>query len=299
MHHGMEPFLGEAIAIGLRFPYVEVAQPTFGAFDREMHDQAGCGFRAERVDDPFVERTIDRDVLREGIHQLISSYFTPNVLRIKLIAVPKPVKRSYDAAGRRAQSAETRQRIVDAARTLILERGYRATTIAAIARAAGVNADTVYELVGRKPTLLRELIEQAVSGTDRPVVAEERAYVQAIQHEPDPAQKLALYARAMKEIHARLAPLLLALRDASATEPEAKAVWEEISDRRAANMRKFVGDIRAAGGLRAGLSIDEAADTVWVTNSPEIYVLLTVERGWSPTKYERWLAQTWRRLLLE
>jgi AcrR family transcriptional regulator len=214
--------------------------------------------------------------------------------------VPKPVKRRpYDAAARRAQSAETRQRIVDAARTLILERGYRATTIAAIATAAAVNADTVYELVGRKPTLLREIIEQAISGTDRPVVAEERGYVNAIRAEPDPTAKLALYARAMRDIQSRLAPLLLALRDASSTEPEAKAVWQQISDRRAANMRKFVGELRQGGGLRAGLSLGDAADTVWVTNSPEVYVLLTVERGWSPARYERWLRESWQRLLLD
>jgi len=180
----------------------------------------------------------------------------------------------------------------------MLERGYRATTIAAIATGAGVNADTVYELVGRKPTLLRELIEQAVSGTDHAVVAEEREQIKAIRAEPDPEMKLKLYANVIRETHARLAPLFLALRDASSTEPEAKEVWQEISDRRAANMRKLVGDIRAAGGLRAGLSIADAADTVWVMNSPEVYVLLTVDRGWSPARYERWLADSWRRLLL-
>ena len=64
-------------------------------------------------------------------------------------------------------------------------------------------------------------------------------------------------------------------------------------------MRKFVGEIRAQGGLRSGLSINDAADTVWVMNSPEVYVLLTVDRGWSPLRYERWLADSWQRLLLE
>ena len=29
-----------------------------------------------------------------------------------------------------------------------------------------------------------------------------------------------------------------------------------------------------------------------------LYVLLTVDRGWSPARYERWLAESWRRLLL-
>jgi AcrR family transcriptional regulator len=208
-------------------------------------------------------------------------------------------RRGYDATGRQAGSRATRQRIVDAARGLFVERGYRATTVAAIASAAGVNADTVYALVGRKPVLLSELIEQALSGTDHAVVAEEREAIRASREATDPVTKLERYARAVRQLQERLAPLFLAVRDASSTEPEALAVWREISDRRAANMRKLVTELRAAGGYRAGLSIDEAADTVWATNSPELFNMLTVERGWSPDRYEGWLAATWCRLLLE
>ena len=216
-----------------------------------------------------------------------------------MVTVTRKVKsRLYDNAGREAQSEETRQRILDAGRELIVERGYRSTTVAGIAGRAGVHVDTVYALVGRKPVLLRELIEQAVSGTDAPVTAEDREYVKAIEAEPDPARKLAIYAGAVRKIQARMAPLLLALRDASATEPDAAEVWREISDRRAANMRKLAQDLEAADGLRAGLSIDEAADVIWATNSSELYVLLTVERGWPSDRYERWLADTWCRLLL-
>lgn len=206
--------------------------------------------------------------------------------------------RSYDNAGRETQSAETRQRIVEAARALMIEKGYRATTIAAVAGRAGVHVDTVYQLVGRKPVLLRELIEQAISGTSGAVAAEDRDYVRAIRGEPDPARKLDIYAGAMRHIQARMAPLLLALRDASTTEPEAATVWREISDRRAANMRRLAEELAAAGGLRRDLTVDEAADVIWATNSSEVYVLLTGERGWTPDRYERWLADTWRRLLL-
>jgi AcrR family transcriptional regulator len=213
--------------------------------------------------------------------------------------VGEPVKtRSYDAAGRRARSIATRQRILDAARELILASGYRATTVAGIANSAGVNVDTVYELVGRKPVMLRELIEQALSGTDHAVGAEERDHVKAMRAEPSPSGKLAIYAHAVRETQARMAPLFLALRDASSTEPEAYQVWQEISDRRAVNMRKLARDLRDAGGLRLGLSVNEAADVVWAMNSSELYVLLTVERGWSPRQYERWLADSWCRLLL-
>lgn len=212
--------------------------------------------------------------------------------------VARPVKQNYDGRHRQAQSAETRQRIVDAARDLILEAGYRSATITAVASRAGVNIDTVYELVGRKAVLLRVLIEHAISGTDAVISAENRDYVKAIRAEPDPPTKLAIYAKAVREIQQRLAPLFLALRDASSTEPEARSVWEQISERRAANMREFASDLRAAGGLRADLSIDDAADVLWATNSSEMYALLTGERSWSPDHFERWLTDAWQRLLL-
>lgn len=207
-------------------------------------------------------------------------------------------RREYDNAGRRARSDEHRERILEAARSSFVAHGYRSTTIARIARSAGVHPDTVYELVGRKPVLLRELIERAISGTDRAVVGEQRDYVIEMRAEPDPARKLAIYAGAIRRIHARMAPLLTALRDAASTETEAAEVWREISDRRAANMRKLVGDLADAGGLRADLPVDVAADVIWVTSSAEQYLMLTVERGWDPGRYEGWLADLWVRYLL-
>ena len=63
-------------------------------------------------------------------------------------------------------------------------------------------------------------------------------------------------------------------------------------------MRKLALELQGAGGLRPGLSIDEAADIIWATYSSELYVLLTAERKWTPDHYESWLADTWRRLLL-
>jgi AcrR family transcriptional regulator len=211
----------------------------------------------------------------------------------------KPVKkRTYDRSTRLATSQVTRQRILDSARALLLERGYRKTTVAAIAERAEVNVDTVYELVGRKPVVLRELIEQAISGTDHAVAAEERAHVVALQAEPDPVRKLTIYARAVRDTQQRLAPLFLALRDASATEPEALEVWQDISNRRAANMRKFVLDLEATGRFRSDLSASDAADIVWATNSSEVYVMLTREREWTPQRYEAFLVDAWKRLLL-
>ena len=208
-------------------------------------------------------------------------------------------RRSYDTAQRRLQSAASRQRIVDEARKLFLVQGYRTTTIAHIASAAGVNPDTVYRLVGRKPMVLRELIEQALSGTDHAVAGADRSYVRAMAAEPDPVVRLQIYAAAVRDIHGRLAPLFVALRDASSTEPEAERVWKEIGERRAANMRKLVRDVRSAKKARYATSTSEAADTLWVLNSAELYVMLTVERGWTPQQYESWLARSLRQVVLD
>jgi len=207
--------------------------------------------------------------------------------------------RRYDAAGRRAASRATRRHIVDAARASMLERGYRRTSMTAVAAAAGVHVDTVYALVGRKADLLREVLEQAISGQDRPVPAEQRDYVQAIRAAPTAPDKLRIYAAAVAEIQPRLAPLAQVVHEAGPSEPAVAALWSEIADRRAANMRRFVHDVRAAAPLRAGLTAAHAADVVWMLTSTETYVALTEGRGWSAAAYERWLADAMARLLLD
>jgi AcrR family transcriptional regulator len=213
-------------------------------------------------------------------------------------AVPSP-RRQYDSSRRKAAAAETRAAIVRAARLLFLERGYVGTTMPAIADAAGVALDTVYAAVGAKPVLFRLLIELAISGEDEPVAAEERAYVRAIQAEPDPRRKLAGYAHAVRMIQSRLSPLFVVLREAARSTPELAALWTEIAERRAGNMRRFVAEVEtAAGGLRSGMTLEEAADLVWTTNGPEFYLLLVEERGWDPERFERWLAEVWVRMLL-
>jgi len=207
-----------------------------------------------------------------------------------------PVKRRYNAGNRREAAARTRQAILDAALDLFARQGYAATPMTAIAATAGVALDTVYASVGRKPQLARLLIETAISGATQPIPAEERDYVRAIQAAPDAETKIVIYAAAMRSIAGRLAPVLGIVQQAAGAEPELAALWQEIAERRAANMHRFVADLAAVATLR--VDPGEAADIVWATNSPELFQLLTRHRGWSPDRYERFLADAWRRLLL-
>jgi AcrR family transcriptional regulator len=210
--------------------------------------------------------------------------------------VTGPVKRRYDASHRRQAAARTRAAILEAARQLFSERGYTATPMTAIADRAGVALDTVYATVGRKPELARLLIETAISGTDQATPAEQRDYVRSIQAAPDAETKIAMYAAAITAIAPRMALVLDIIQQAAPTEPELAALRTEIAERRAANMRLFVADLAAAASLR--LDQGEAADIVWATNSAEMYQLLVGQRGWTPQRYERFLSDTWQRVLL-
>jgi len=206
--------------------------------------------------------------------------------------------RGYDVSKRREQAELRRERILQAAQELFVQLGYPATTMAAIAARAEVAVDTVYASVGSKPALFKQLVETAISGTGQAVPAEQRDYVRAIRGEPEAAAKLRIYAAALIAIHARLAPLLAVVQAAAFHAPEISSLWNEIADRRAANMRLLAADLVDTGQLRPDLTVDEIADIIWATNSAEFYLLLVRGRAWDPNRFACFLADTWCRLLL-
>jgi AcrR family transcriptional regulator len=207
-------------------------------------------------------------------------------------------KRAYNSPRRAEQAAATRLAVLAAARELFVSNGYTATTVAEIADSARVSADTVYATVGRKPALLRELVETAISGSEQAVPAEQRDYVSRIRAAISAREKITIYAQAITGIQQRMAPVFLALRDAASTDQECASLWAEIATRRATNMRTFAADLRTTGELRTDLSDNQVADIIWSMNAAEYWVLLVRERAWTPAQFQAWLTDAWTRLLL-
>jgi AcrR family transcriptional regulator len=214
--------------------------------------------------------------------------------KVKRQAAP----RHYDASGRRAAAARTRRAIVDAARALFIERGYEATTIAAIAPATGVSHETVYAAFGPKPALFRHLVELALSGTGEEIPALQRPIVSQVRAEPDARRALALFAHEVALLQGRVAPLFAALSVAAQTDADLRVFAGELSARRVGHMRAFILGLMEKTTLREGVTIEAATDTIWIMNSPEFYLLCARDRGWTPEYFERWLAETWALLLL-
>ena len=205
--------------------------------------------------------------------------------------------RKYDGTARRAAAERTRLAVLAAAQRLFAERGYAATSVQDVARAAGVSVDTVYATVGRKPRLLLAVHDMALAEGPEPVPAEQRDYVQAVRAARSAEQKLRTYAEAMGRLLPRTVPIMLALRDAGRTEPECADEHDALSERRAANMRLLAADLRATGELREDLTDDRVADLVWSLNSPEWFTLVT-DRGLTPEEYADLLADVLCRTLL-
>ena len=212
--------------------------------------------------------------------------------------VKASARRRYVSAVRTEQAAATRRAVLQAAREVFAEAGYVRASIAAIAARAGVAVDTVYAAAGRKPALLRELVETALSGSDEAVPAEERDYVLRIRAAGSAREKVSIYAAAVAEIGIRMAPIHRALAEAAVADADCAALRREVSDRRAQNMRSFAADLRATGEVRPDLTDDEVADIVWSLNAAEYRALLVGERGWSDERLGAWLADAWIRLLL-
>jgi AcrR family transcriptional regulator len=210
----------------------------------------------------------------------------------------QPVKKPYNSALRAAQARATRRAIVDAAARLFIERGYGATTVDAIAKAAGVSRKTVFTSVGGKTEALKLAIDWAHVGDDEPVPMLERPHIKAQMQEPDARRILTAYARQIREVGARTAPLHEVVRAAAGLDEEVRALAEEGRAQRIRGMRVLAQVLADRSALKPGLALAEAADVLWLLNDPGVYYRLVIEQHWDPDRYQDWLADSLISLLI-
>ena len=204
------------------------------------------------------------------------------------------VKRDYRSDLRAAQAQETRRSVVAAAAELFVAHGYGATTVDAIASAAGVSRKTVFTAVGGKADLLKLALDWAITGDDAPIALADRPEVSALLGGDDPGELLDRWAQVLIGVDKRVAALHEALNVAADADPGARTVREQSDRERLAGARQVVARLRALGALPAGLAAGEAADIAWLLADPALYTRLVRRRGWSGARFERWLTATLR-----
>ena len=212
--------------------------------------------------------------------------------------MPDSVKRDYRSELRAAQAQETRRSIVAAATRLFVEGGYGATTIDAVAEAAGVSRKTVFTAVGGKLDLLKLALDWAVAGDDQAVALSDRAAIRRWMDQADPRQVLDGLAGMLAEIGARVGALYGALEVAAGIDPAARELAEELQRRRLDDARKVVGPLRDMKALTTDITYQEAVDLVWLAMDPALFDRLVRVRRWSTSRFKEWLASTLCRQLL-
>jgi AcrR family transcriptional regulator len=210
------------------------------------------------------------------------------------------VKRSYDSRLRDARAEATRLAIVAAAGRLFAERGYAATSIEEIAAAAGVGRATVFTSVGGKPELLKEAYRLAVRGpANAATPLGQQARSRRISAEADAHKLLAGYAGVMVEVGRRLAPLYEAVRAAAHADPEARELWQLITEERRTAATGIVRRLAERNALLHTLDRQHASDILWVLNDPALYQLLVTQRRWTQRRFRSWLTHSMQTQLLE
>jgi AcrR family transcriptional regulator len=213
--------------------------------------------------------------------------------------MPPDVKPQREFPRRRERARATRRRVLDAAHALFIERGYVATTIDAIAERADVSPETVYATFGNKRTVLAELVDISIAGdADAPPVMDQAA-VQALRNEPDQRVRLRMLAALGRSILERRSAVDAVVTGAAASDPDIAALRDRGRTERFAGQRELLRMVVGDGRLQDGLDLETGAAVLYAIGSPETYQSLTVDRGWSADRFERWYAETLERLLLD
>jgi AcrR family transcriptional regulator len=202
------------------------------------------------------------------------------------------VKRPYDNTRRQAQVRATRLRIIEAAKALFIDRGYPATTLEATAAAADTSLPTLYRLFSSKRALLKAVLDVSFGGDDQPVAFGDRPEVQAARAEPDPVALVRAFARIGRDFMERSSAIMHVLATAAQVDPDAGQLMEEIRRQRHAGQSRIVGALSAIEALDPDLEFSDAVDMTYLSLSPDVHHILTVERGWTADQYERWLIRS-------
>ena len=199
----------------------------------------------------------------------------------------------YRTSRRQRQAEATRRDILDAARKLFRERGFAATSVAAIADEADVAVQTIYSAVGSKRAVVVSLVD---------VIDEEveiGPLLRGLDEIEKPREVIALMTTITRQIQERCGDIIATLTAASHSEPDVLAAAEEGRRRHRFGAGRLAARLAELGALRKGVDEERAGDVLALLTSTETYAQLTQRHGWSFDEAEQWMRESLARLLLK
>lgn len=204
----------------------------------------------------------------------------------------KTKKRPYKSESRNAQAAQTKERILGAAKNLFESEGFEWTTIEKIAQAANVSTPTVYSLFQSKCGVLRALMDEVFPKDQF------EALVEKSEETTSPEERLLYSAKIARQMYDAERAQMEVFRGASVLSPEFKELEKEREVRRHERQEMTIRAMVKENSLSKGVSVDKARDILWAFTGRDLYRMLVIEQGWTSEEYEKWLAKLLVKTLL-
>jgi AcrR family transcriptional regulator len=205
--------------------------------------------------------------------------------------------RQYNAPTREAAAQQTRRSIVDSAKRSFESGGWTRTTIAGIARNAGVSPKTVEATFGTKAKLLSAVVDYAMRGDIEPMPVALRPIGAAVENAPNAATMLRRHATYLREIHERSARIAWTVEHAADADPRVAELWKRMNANRTSGVRWVTDLYMTKPGRNTRLTRHEVETSFWVSVDWGIYRTLTGRGGLSSDEYEAWLRRYYRSLI--
>ena len=199
--------------------------------------------------------------------------------------------RKYEQRLRAERSEETRRRILDALERRLRDAPTQPISIEEVAHLAGVARTTVYLVFGSRAGLFDALATDLWDRAGLPGLTE------AVAH-PDAREHLRGGLRAGTEIYAALRDVAVALFSMSALDPESVGgAIARLEERRWGGMQHLARRLGEQGQLRDDVTVEQAADVLWVLAGFASFDALYTGRGMTADEVARTLVVTAERTL--
>lgn len=193
-------------------------------------------------------------------------------------------------SGRRSRSADSIERVLEAAERLIREDAFHLATMDELAAAAGVSRATVFNRFGSKLGVVQALFTRGMEGT-------EMEAIRAALELDDPVAALEAAIDASCAIWESQAFIHEQLQAIVVLEPDASALVAQQREAQRADLLALARRLSRAGRLRSGLSEARAAAALHMLTSLESFLWLRREYGLSLRQTRETIAGLARNLL--
>jgi len=181
-------------------------------------------------------------------------------------------KRPYHQHKRAQQADRTRQRIIEAARSVLMEAPFVAINLETVAKRAGVARSTIYTLFGSRLGLFEAMAQDF----------RDRGGFQAIQAAftlPDARDILNQSLEAAVHLYMKEGRLWRALQLQAEIDPDAATLTSHENHDRIGGMHYLAQLLEQQGYMRAGVTVTEAGQVLAVLSDFVVYDQLTMTMG--------------------